>query len=287
VSAAPPSPDTTAYVAERARHQERERFLASLFAPPHLRRDLWALYAFNAEVARIPDTVSEPLLGRMKLQWWRDTLAAIAAGGGGPVGHPLAQALATTMRSHRLDPSWIADLLAAREAELDGWAWPDAEAMVRYADATAVRLAWLALEILGVRDDVSRDAARHAAVGHAVAGLLRAVPFHAAHGRIALPQDYVAAAGLTVQGLQDGSQRRPLRDIAVHMAAQAHVFIAGARAIAPRADARAWPVLLWAACGRHALDRLTSADYDVFDARMMRYRPSVAPLLWKSWRRRL
>ena len=65
---------------EALRRADRDRFLCALAAPSHLRPDLITLYAFNAELAGIADKVSEPMLGLIRLQWWRDALRDIAAG---------------------------------------------------------------------------------------------------------------------------------------------------------------------------------------------------------------
>jgi len=81
------SGDSVSYVAGEVRRHDRDRFLTTLFVSPENRADLWALYAFNAEIARIPGSVSEPMLGRIKVQWWRDVITAIADGRGAPAGH--------------------------------------------------------------------------------------------------------------------------------------------------------------------------------------------------------
>src|SRR5215475_1113181 len=54
-----------------------DRYIAALFAPPGRRRGLIALYAFNLDVARIRDVVHEPLVGHIRLGWWREQIAAI------------------------------------------------------------------------------------------------------------------------------------------------------------------------------------------------------------------
>ena len=57
-----------------------DRYLSALFAPACRREALFALIAFNHEIARIPEAVSEPMLGRIRLQWWREVLEAVYAG---------------------------------------------------------------------------------------------------------------------------------------------------------------------------------------------------------------
>ena len=62
---------------------DNDRFLTALFAAAAEREALFALYAFNIEIAKTRETVSEPLIGQMRLQWWRDAIDEIF--GDGPV----------------------------------------------------------------------------------------------------------------------------------------------------------------------------------------------------------
>ena len=56
------------------READRDRYLATLFAPAEHRDALYALYAFNAEIARVRDMAREPMPGEIRLQWWVDVL---------------------------------------------------------------------------------------------------------------------------------------------------------------------------------------------------------------------
>lgn len=279
--------DTSSYIAREVRRHDRDRFLATLFAPSAYRGDLWALYAFNAEIARIPESVSEPALGRIKVQWWRDVIGAITDGRGAPAGHPIAQALAAAMTARSLTPQWLEDLLAGRDTELDGGGFADIAAMERHADMTSTRLAWLALDVLQVSDAVSRDVARHVAMSYALLGMLRTVPFHVGGNRLMLPEDLLASAGVTLAGLQSGQDRAALCVVAEQIAARVRHHLALAKALSRMADPRAMPVLLWWTLADRALRVLASANHDVLHVRIMAYRPGVLPLLWRSWRGRL
>ena len=72
------------YCFNLVRQVDRDRYLAALFAPEDKRADLLALYAFNAEITRVRDIVTEPHLGEIRLQWWQDTLDAIYHGDAQP-----------------------------------------------------------------------------------------------------------------------------------------------------------------------------------------------------------
>src|SRR5688500_5120994 len=70
-----PQPDDVAYLAGLVRQADRPRYYSTLFAPVGIRGDLFALYGFAAEIERIPDQVSDPTIGEIRLRWWRDALA--------------------------------------------------------------------------------------------------------------------------------------------------------------------------------------------------------------------
>src|SRR5258708_12399422 len=58
-------------LAALVRHHDRDRYQTALFAPARRREALLALYAFNYEIARVRETVTQPMLGQIRLQWWR------------------------------------------------------------------------------------------------------------------------------------------------------------------------------------------------------------------------
>ncbi len=73
---------------EFVREHDRDRFLATLYAPADKQQQLLSLYSFAAEIARIPRLVSEPQIGEIRLQWWAETLDALERGE--KVDHPVA-----------------------------------------------------------------------------------------------------------------------------------------------------------------------------------------------------
>ncbi len=72
-------PDLDLEVFTMAR-SDRARYLCILAAPHSNRNDLLALLAFDQELSRIPGLVSEPMLGKIRLQWWIDALPNIESG---------------------------------------------------------------------------------------------------------------------------------------------------------------------------------------------------------------
>ena len=100
------------------RRHDRDRFLTALFAPVERREALFALYAFNFEVAKTREVVQQVLLGHIRLQWWREAIGEIYSGG--PVRrHEVVDPLAEAIRRLALSRDWFDRLIAARAADLD------------------------------------------------------------------------------------------------------------------------------------------------------------------------
>ena len=135
------------YCAAQVRDFDNDRFLTALFAPANLRDPLMTLYAFNLELAKIRETVSEPLIGRMRLQFWRDAVGGIVEGA--PPAHEIATALSQTVRAHNISKADLHALIDAREIDLDDVPPADIRATIVYAEATSSSVIAMALRVLG------------------------------------------------------------------------------------------------------------------------------------------
>src|ERR1700728_2956622 len=108
--------DAFAHCEALVRAADKDRFLATLFAPAEHRAALHALYALNLEIARVREIVREPLAGEIRLQWWSDALAGIGAGDVG--SNPVAAALLATIARYRLPKELLTGLIEARRFDL-------------------------------------------------------------------------------------------------------------------------------------------------------------------------
>jgi phytoene synthase len=161
---------------ELVRGADKDRFLASLFAPDAKRAPLLALYAFNIEIAKVRRSVSEPALGEIRYQWWRDTIAAIYRGETSP--HPVAQELARAIEEGSLPDKALLGLIAAREFDLYDDPMPDVTALEGYLGETSSTLIQMASLILaGPEARVSAEAAGLAGVAYGIGRLLGAPNF--------------------------------------------------------------------------------------------------------------
>jgi phytoene/squalene synthetase len=138
------------YVLDTVRHADRDRFLGALFAPEPARADLLAILAFDHELARTRTVTREPMLARIRLEWWREAVAE-AAGSGKPRAQPVVESLSETVRRRGLAPERLLALIDAREEEIDG-----PLDVLRAGHA----LADLQLAVLGIDNAATRQAAR-------------------------------------------------------------------------------------------------------------------------------
>ena len=175
------------------RELDRERYLTTLYAPAVKRAALTALYLFNAEIAAIRDKVKEPMAGEIRLQWWRDALAA-----GAETGNPLADGLISAIKAHHLPIAAFDRMLEARIFDLYDDPMPDRATLEGYCGETASTLVQLAAMILDTEAAQNwTDAAGHAGCAMAMTGLLRLLPIHRTRGQCYVPADVLASAGTT------------------------------------------------------------------------------------------
>src|SRR5215207_11715913 len=100
MTAAQDSSSAAAHCEALVRAADPDRYFAALFAPADKRPHLFALYAFSLEIARVREAVSDPMLGDIRLQWWRDALQGEARGD--VRANPVAAALDETVVRFRL-----------------------------------------------------------------------------------------------------------------------------------------------------------------------------------------
>ena len=228
-------------IAALVRRHDRDRYQTALFAPSAAREALFSLYAFNYEVARVREAVHEPMLGQIRLQWWREAIDTAFAGGA-VRAHPVAEAITATIRGFPVNRALFDRVIDARERDLDDAPHANLAALEAYVEGTAVPLVLLALDILGADNVTAQDAAHHVGIAYGLAGILRALPFHARKGR-ALFADNLSVREVVKAG-------------ATHLAA--------ARSRRRDIPAAALPALLGARIAGRTLRQVERAGFDPF-----------------------
>lgn len=248
--------DSYALCAAIVRAGDRDRYLADLYAPPEVRGHVFALHAFDVEVRRIADLVSEPMPGEIRLQWWRDALHD------GEGGHPVANALIETIRVHSLPLAAFDRLLEARTFDLYNDPMPSLADFEGYAGDTVSSLIQLGALILAGGSIPSAAAAGHAGVALALTAALRSLPRAASRRRFYLPADMAKAAGVDLEALFAGKATPQLRALLAEMRAFARRHLAASRQAMRELPPAALPAFLPLALVEPYLRRMGGLDDD-------------------------
>lgn len=268
--------DVTAHCAAIVRAGNRDRYIADLFAPEEARPQLFALHAFDAEVSAIRGKVSDPTLGEMRLEWWRQALR------GDHGGSPVAAALAETIARYGLPIGAFDNLLQARIFDLYDDPMPSLADLEGYAGDTVAAVMQLGAIILADGSDPgSAETAGYAGVAAALTAVLRSLPASASRGQCYLPADRLAAEGADPGDLRAGEATPGVRSTVGEVAALARDRLEAARRSMIGLDRAILPAFLPAATVEPVLSRMGGAGFDPF-----RQVADISPLRrqWIIWR---
>jgi phytoene synthase len=266
-------------VAAVVRQRDRERYWCALFAPASRRADLLALYAFNAELARIPALVSEPLAGQIRLQWWRDAVDFSAPDR--KTGNPVADALGAAIDRHNLPKERLIKMIDAGLPGLFGEAPSDMKALELYFHETSATLFEMAAAILGEAGEKTRDAAADAGLAFGLTHLLRTLPYQASQKKLLLPHALLEEMGVPVAAVLRGERSAGLDRVFTGLRGNARNALMRFNDAAPLLDEAAWSAFLPLALVRPYLEAMAKPGFDA-----LHETATISPLrrFWLIWR---
>jgi len=207
------------YCMQVVKEHDPDRFLLSHFAPAEHRGALWALFAFNHEIAKTREVVSETQLGLIRLQWWREAIEEIYADGD-VREHKVVEALAEVIQAYDLNNQDAREhfdaLIYAREFDLEDVLPSDLEGTLHYVDYTSTPLMMLVAKVLGA----SSDPVQVVGSNYALAGILRATLSFAQQRRCYLPQDLMTEHDVYLNQLYALKEQGGLRSVVKAVADQ-------------------------------------------------------------------
>jgi 15-cis-phytoene synthase len=262
------------------RDGDPDRYLATLFAPAAFRPHLFALSAFGLTIARVREAASNPMAGEIRLQWWRDALQGVARGD--VKANPVAAALDDAIVRRRLGRQAFVDLIDARVFDLYDDPMPRANDLEGYCGETASALIRLSALVLADGDEPGGAAAAgHAGVAYGIAGLLRALPWHARAGQVYLPADLLRENGVTRDDIVSGRGGPGLVRACVELRALARRHLAGWQAARATVAPAARPAFLPTGLVEGYLRAMERPGYDPLNTaiEMPRWRK-----VWRLWR---
>ncbi len=249
------------YCERVVRAADKDRFLATLFAPARYRPALFALYAFDIEIASVADRVTQPLAGEVRLQWWHDVIA-----GKSPeqaVGSPVATALIEAMRRFGVPEQIIVEPIEARRFDL----YPEPVATLNEFDLHAARSSGSIFE--GAARILSDGAepcigplSQHAGIAFAIVRLLAAFAAHAARSKIDVPAEIFQRHHARPEDILAGQVTLAWRAALADLRAHAARHLDDARTLVAKVPDRVRIAFLPLALLRPALARMERPDYE-------------------------
>ena len=178
------------------RKWDNDRYLAGVLAPEDKRGRLWALYAFDYEVARIRSTVTDPAIGEIRYQWWHDAVTAIYEKS--EAEHPVIVALAEAIEKADLPRHAFINLIEARRFDIYDDPMPSLNDLEGYLGETYSVLMQMAARVLcGEAAFGLSDVTGPAGVAYGLCRLMCQLPVYCARGQCYLPIDMLEKYQLT------------------------------------------------------------------------------------------
>ncbi len=255
------------YCGNLVRQADPDRFLISLLMPRTHREALWALYAFNAEIAKTRSVVTETTTGLIRLTWWREALVDIY-NNDTVRSHPVVEALADIIKTYDLDKNLFLNLIYVREFDLEDVPPASVDGLKTYAQATNAPLLTLGMNILGQND--TQEVIKTVSMHFGVIGVIRSVLHMVSERRCYLPDDILAKQNLSPQKLYDFNQKEKLPEIIKEVL----------ESLSENQNARSSFLRAHTHVSHLYLRQLQKVNYDLFDPRLSAPPPFMALRLW-------
>ncbi|WP_407189731.1 phytoene/squalene synthase family protein [Bradyrhizobium centrosematis] len=276
-SPAPP-PDSAAFCADLVRSHDFPRYAATLFVPAAERRALLALYAFNVEIVRVRDQVSQPLPGEIRFQWWTDLFSGLVHGSA--EGNPVAAELLRAIRDSDLPVEPFSQLIDEHQFDLYNDPMPTMAALEGYLAATSSALFGLAAQVLAPPSEAVEHLARHAGLAQGIVQVITNLPRDASHRQLFLPQQVLASHGCQMEDVFAGKETPSLRAVLEQLAAEAQQHLTTALSLLVDVPAAVRPAFLPLSQVSVDLKRLSQAGRNPF----LPQPTSRLRTLWTLWR---
>ena len=278
MSASDATKDSAGFCADLVRTHDFARYASTLFMPADQRRALLAIYAFNVEISRVRDHVSQPLPGEMRLQWWTGMLAG--AGHGGGDGNPVAAELLLAIRNFRLPVEPLSRLIDEHQFDLYNDPMPSMAALEGYVNDTSSALFSLVARVAARPSEAIDHLARHAGLAQGLVQVIATLPWDAARRQLFVPLQLLESHGSGIEQFFLGKQTPQARAAIDQLIGEARGHLKTAFELLAGVPPEVRPVFLPLALVRRDLMRMSRADSDPFVPRI----PSRFRTLWTLWR---
>jgi phytoene synthase len=266
--------EAASFCADLVRTHDFVRYASTLFMPTEQRRALLALYAFNSEISRVREHITQPLAGEVRMQWWADMLTGV--GHGGVEGNPVAAELLLAIRNFHLPVEPLTRLIEEHQFDLYNDPMPSMAALEGYINDTSAALFMLAAAIAAAPSVEIEHLARHAGLAQGLAQVIAKLPLDASRRQLFVPQQLLQQHGSKIEEVFSGRQTPKVRAALEQLIGEAQQHLKTAFALLADVSPEVRPIFLPLALVRGDLSRMSRADTDPFV-------PQPTSRLWTLW----
>lgn len=253
-------------LAQTTHDKDKDRFITVMMLPAALREDVFTLYALNFELAKTRDTVSEAMLGRIRLQWWREAIEECYHSE--PRRHEITRPLAEIIQRTSPPKSLFDQLVDARDKDLEDDPLQTLSELMDYTNNTGGNSLKLAVWACGGHDDVSQEAAGLIGTAWALVGLMRALPFHLRAKKQWIPEELVKRHKIDGRRMRDLNPSDELNAAVAEVGAIIRSLISDARELNPSVNRSILPLLHLAGLTESYCKQLQKAGWNSYDPSM-------------------
>ncbi|KAF9452887.1 hypothetical protein P691DRAFT_659641 [Macrolepiota fuliginosa MF-IS2] len=268
--------DPNGYCRDLVRKHDYESYLISQFWPKDLQEAYFGIKAFSVELATVQDHVSNTMIGKMRMQFWRDAIKDIF--NGRPPRHPIALALYEATQRANLQPYHFKRIIDARDTELETASYQTTDLLTSHAESTSSTLLYLLLSLLPAPLSTSHalsHAASHLGTAQTITTLLRALPFHTRQGRSVIPAEITLRHSVRQEEVvRRGPEAQGIEDAVFEFATLANDHMITARSMLKeegmggKVPSDAMPIFLAGVPVTNLLQRLEKNGFNVFDPKL-------------------
>ena len=251
------------YCAKQVKTYDYDRFLITLFAPAVSREHLFALYAFNHEVAKIREAVSEPMLGEIRLQWWREAIEGIYADE--PRNHEVVLPLHRAVRECGLEQRLFLDIINARTADIYDENPKTLDDFENYLGATSGNLMKLATQIIGENDEHVLSLAHDMGMVWGLIGSMRSIRYHISLKKVSFPNDVLDQYGVQKRDIFAMDENDNVKNMIQGLCTSAEQYLDQISQDKKLLSKEVRSLFLLCALSKSYLSALKKTDYDPFE----------------------
>ncbi|KAF9013285.1 isoprenoid synthase domain-containing protein [Cyathus striatus] len=279
------------YCRDLVRKHDYESYMISHFYPKEYQDAYFAIKAFSVELATVQDHVSNTMIAKMRMQFWRDTIKDIQ--NGRPPRHPISLALHQACQQFHLPSYHLKRVVDARDAELHTPTHLTVDSLTAHAESTSSTVLYLLLSLLSLPSSTLSHAASHLGVAQTFTTLLRALPFHAKNGRMIIPAEITAKHGVNQEEVfRQGPHAQGIEDAVFEFATIANDHMITARemfkeeGMGETVPSMAMPVFLSGIPVTNYLGRLEKINFNAFEPKLQLRDWKLAWLIWRDYYKR-